>query len=572
MNNIYERPLVSVVIPFFNCGTFMDETIRTVLAQTFNNWELLLVDDGSTDNSAEIALNYSKQFPNKIHYLEHDGHMNLGTSATRNLGIKRAKGKYIALLDADDLWVPNKLDQQVEILELIPEAGMVYGGTKFWFSWNDKPPRPDHYFLFGVKTNSLIYRPTLLVLALKDKIATASMSNVMIRHEVLEKTGLFEDNFPGMYDDQVFLAKIILNSAVFVSNRYWDIYRQHPTSLHWTSLKNDQKLRADKLEYLHWLESYLEKINYDNPELSEAIEHSERDARSSKPASTVQTYYSNLRKILQIPIQYVSRNLIMFIFRHTVPENIRREVLAYLKGPSYVASFDRIRFGDLRSLTPINEIREKRHVLTMEEQYINKTLDRYYIDNFLISNSDSIKGNVLEISDDYYTLKLGGQKVEYGNTLNYTDLTRVIHDYGASDVQNIKDLSTQITVDHYDCIIFTQTLQLIYDIHSVVRVLHDMLKPGGVLLATFTGISQIQDKPKDKYWCWNLTSASAEQLFSEFFPIANIQIKGYGNILVAIGLLHGIFSGELDTKELEYYDSRYEIIITVKAVKPESVE
>ena len=100
---ISSQPMVSVTIPFLNPGEYFEATIRSVLAQTYKNWELLLLDDGSTDNSTAIAQNYAERYPNQVRYFEHEGHQNRGLSATRNLGISKAQGEYIAFLDADDI-------------------------------------------------------------------------------------------------------------------------------------------------------------------------------------------------------------------------------------------------------------------------------------------------------------------------------------------------------------------------------------------------------------------------------------------------------------------------------------
>src|SRR5829696_811917 len=99
------KPLVSSVMIFFNAERFIREAIESVFAQTYDNWELLLVDDGSTDDSTQIALHYAEQYPERVRYLEHPGHQNRGMSASRNLGVSQAKGEYIALLDADDVWL-----------------------------------------------------------------------------------------------------------------------------------------------------------------------------------------------------------------------------------------------------------------------------------------------------------------------------------------------------------------------------------------------------------------------------------------------------------------------------------
>jgi len=103
------QPLVSVIIILLNEEKFIAEAIDSVFAQDYDNWELLLVNDGSTDNSTNTALDYAQKNPQKVCYLEHPNYENCGMSASRNLGIEIAKGKFIAFLDADDIWLPGKL-------------------------------------------------------------------------------------------------------------------------------------------------------------------------------------------------------------------------------------------------------------------------------------------------------------------------------------------------------------------------------------------------------------------------------------------------------------------------------
>ena len=103
-----DKPLVSAVIICFNDEEFLQEAISSVICQTYDNWELLLVDDGSTDDSPRIMQKYVEKYPQKIRYLEHENHRNRGKNASRNLGINHAQGDYIATLDSDDIWLPEK--------------------------------------------------------------------------------------------------------------------------------------------------------------------------------------------------------------------------------------------------------------------------------------------------------------------------------------------------------------------------------------------------------------------------------------------------------------------------------
>lgn len=270
-------PLVSVIITFLNAEKYFVESIESVLNQTYTNWELILVDDGSTDDSTRIAIEYKTKCPGKVRYYEHEEHRNLGISASRNFGVGEANGKYVATLDADDAWRPDKLGHQVEIMESNPEVGMVYGDTRYWYSWTgDESDQEQDFTLHekiqngSLKPDTVIYPPTLLILALDSKIWVASMSNVMMRKKLLEQIGGYEENFPGMHEDQAFLAKICLSSPVYVASECWDLYRQHPESCYNVAFKKGLWVQTE-LYYLDWLKNYLKRENVSDPELLKAL-------------------------------------------------------------------------------------------------------------------------------------------------------------------------------------------------------------------------------------------------------------------------------------------------------------
>jgi glycosyltransferase involved in cell wall biosynthesis len=253
-------PLVSVITIFLNAKKFIQETIESVFAQSYDNWELLLVDDGSTDGSTDIAVRYAKQYPEKVRYLEHEDHQNRGMSATRNLGLREAQGDYIAFLDSDDIWLPYKLERQVEILGSHPEAAMVYGPTTYWFSWTDNPNEidRDRTTNIGVLPNTLVKPPTMLAYFLKNCPYSCS---VLVRRKIAEDVGGFEEAFRGMYEDQVFFAKVFAKAPVFVSGECWDRYRRHPDSFMSVATRTGQfhpvNPSPTSLTFLKWLEAYL---------------------------------------------------------------------------------------------------------------------------------------------------------------------------------------------------------------------------------------------------------------------------------------------------------------------------
>jgi SAM-dependent methyltransferase len=112
-------------------------------------------------------------------------------------------------------------------------------------------------------------------------------------------------------------------------------------------------------------------------------------------------------------------------------------------------------------------------------------------------------------------------------------------------------------------------LQFIYDVRAAIRHLHRILKPSGVLLATFPGISQISRYDMDRWGdYWRFTTLSARRLLEEVFPPGNVTVRAYGNVLAAVAFLHGLSAEELRREELDYHDPDYELIITVRAVKP----
>ena len=212
-----------------------------------------------------------------------------------------------------------------------------------------------------------------------------------------------------------------------------------------------------------------------------------------------------------------------------------------------------IRFGDLRRLKPISS------------DYGNSRgleIDRYYIEKFLSENSSDVQGHVLEIKHNSYTVKYGGDRVTKSDVLHPVE--------GNPDATIIADLTK---ADHlpsnvFDTIIFTQTLQVIYDIRTVIATLHRILKPGGVILATASGMAKLSLEDFDRWGeYWRFTSQSARLLFEEQFSVGNVSVQAYGNVLTAISFLEGLAAEDLKKSELDAMDRAYEVLIAIRAVK-----
>ena len=177
-------PTVSVIIPTYNRAHLVGRAIRSVLNQTFQDFEIIVVDDGSTDNTEEVIKSFNDP---RIRYIRHE--QNRGGSAARNTGIRAARGEYIAFLDSDDEWLPQKLERQVNAFKSLDETtGLVYTGLRFVdhkgaLVWEQRPNLSGYIF------HKLLRR---------NVIGTAS--SVMLRRDCLLFTGLFDETLPSRQD------------------------------------------------------------------------------------------------------------------------------------------------------------------------------------------------------------------------------------------------------------------------------------------------------------------------------------------------------------------------------------
>jgi glycosyltransferase involved in cell wall biosynthesis len=294
------NPMVTVIIIFLNAEAFLEEAIESVLAQTYDPWELLLVDDGSTDGSTEIARKYARLYPENMRYLDHENHANRGKSTSRNMGIRHAKGQYIAFLDADDLFLPQKLERQTAILDARPDAAMVYGPSLYWHGWTGKQEdiRRDFKGRLGVPPHTLIQPPALLTRFLRNGEIVPCLCSLLVRRRILEDCGGFDETIQHLYEDQVLLAKICTRASVFVDSGCWDKYRQHPGSSSNVAIKKGEyhplKPNPSRLSYLAWLVGHVDTEKLYDRELITALRKALRPYR-----------YPALFRILA-PFQYLA--------------------------------------------------------------------------------------------------------------------------------------------------------------------------------------------------------------------------------------------------------------------------
>ena len=269
-------PKISIITSFFNTKDFLGEAIESVLKQDYQDWELLLVDDGSNDGSSEIARGYAVS-DSRIIYLEHANHSNKGVSASRELAFTKSKGKYIAVLDADDVWKHHKLNAQLSIMESNSEIDLLCEASLYWFSWSKNQDSKDIQIPVGAPQDRLFNPPELMMLLYPlGKGAAPCPSGVMFRRNALQSTGGFDNGFTGdyqSYEDQALLTKFYLHKKVFVSSGCNNLYRQRTGSLVFTTHEQLKYRRVRKF-YLDWLQQYLKEKNFHDPGIQREIRRS----------------------------------------------------------------------------------------------------------------------------------------------------------------------------------------------------------------------------------------------------------------------------------------------------------
>ena len=474
--------------------------------------------------------------PQRVRYLEHPGHRNLGMSASRNLGLQHARGEYLALLDADDVWLPGKLARQVEILEAHPAAGLLFGAPLYWFGWTGQAEDRARDYVIDLKLPvDRIYDPPELLLPFLQRAApTPCPSDVLVRRATAVSVGGFEAHFVGVnmvYEDQGFFSKMLLRAPAFVSGETWDRYRQHPESCYAISKATGGREIA-RHYFLKWFRRYLQDQRIGSGPVWETVR------------AELRPFSLGARAVAKV------RGLA----RSTLPLGLRSWVGARVPGLGGSPGTQPVRFGSLRRLSPVSR--------KFGWDRGGLPVDRYYIERFLERHARDFAGHVLEVRDDAYTRKFGGDAITRVDVLHPTPdnpKATVVADLTCAD---------HVPGNTFDCIVLTQVLPFMLDVPAAVRTLHRILRPGGVVLATVPGISQIVRYDMDRWGdYWRFTSLAARKLFEAEFAGGSVEVESHGNVLAATGFLQGLSTRDLRPAELDYHDPDYEVLITVRAVK-----
>lgn len=210
-------------------------------------------------------------------------------------------------------------------------------------------------------------------------------------------------------------------------------------------------------------------------------------------------------------------------------------------------------FGDLQRVTPFSR----------DFGYCRgQPVDRIYIERFLKQNASDIRGSVIEIGEDTYTRRYGGNRVTHNDVLHVSD------DNPAATIVGDLAEAPGIAGASYDALIVTQTLHLIFDLHGAVRTMHRIIKPGGVVLLTVPGITRVPSgKDWGDTWFWSFTARALQQLFVPYFGADAVTTASHGNVLVATSFLYGLSAADLTEEQLGHSDAEYPVTVTLRAVK-----
>jgi glycosyltransferase involved in cell wall biosynthesis len=520
---------VAVVVTTYNHAVFLDDAIRSTLRQTIRAHEIIVVDDGSTDHPEAVVSRYPG-----VRLMRQQ---NQGLSAARNTGLLAAVSDKIIFLDADDRLCPCAIQAGLECFSGNPNAGLVYGGYREFdagctmdvLRLRDIGPEPHLAFLRG---NVIGMNGT--VLFDRRRLLAAGGFDVTLRR--------CED-----YDVYLRMSRIhpVAHHRAIVAE-----YRRHGNNMSYSSL-----------EMLHWAQRVL--VRYKPPNRSGPAAAAwrrglagwrfyylwetlwgETARRERRPM--IRRIADAMQESPTITVFHLARRFAQRVLPSIVKYRFKR--LVGLRPPP---PLKHVRFGDFNRVQAISP----------NFGFDRGTpVDRYYIEAFVAAYRKDLRGRVLEVDDALYSRQFGTGIVQQD-----------VLDIKASNPRAtiVGDLSAPgvLPKDAFDCLLVTQTLHLIYDMPAAVLEIHRALKPGGVLLLTCPGISQIDRGDEGANWFWSLTRPAAERLFSEVFGDANVSVEARGNVYAAVCFLQGLAVEEVDASKLEVLDPSYPLIVSVRAVK-----
>jgi glycosyltransferase involved in cell wall biosynthesis len=254
---IHSDALVSIILPYLNMARYLPAAVESVLAQSHSAWELIIVDDSSRAEEAHLARELAARYAPRVRMLTHADGLHHGASAARNLGLADARGELVAFLDADDIWLPEKLSHQVDRLNRLPQAAMTFARVRY-FS-DDAHGAPDYDQPFGPLQEGLYEPPRLTLEFLLDASIYPCPTAVLVRRDALRAVGGFDPGFRKVRTDLVAWTKINTHYIVHADPTIVARYRQHPASSVAQMNAAGEFLKYE-LDFYRWLLRYIERL------------------------------------------------------------------------------------------------------------------------------------------------------------------------------------------------------------------------------------------------------------------------------------------------------------------------
>jgi glycosyltransferase involved in cell wall biosynthesis/SAM-dependent methyltransferase len=533
---------VALVIPCFNQARFLGAAIESALAQSLPFHEIVVVDDGSTDDTRDVAARYPVRIVTQA---------NRGLPAARNSGTRETRSQFIVYLDADDRLRSNAVADGLECFARNAASDFVYG-----------------HFVNVADDGAVLPTPAFRPCP-EDAYAGFLRHNlvgmhaaVMYRRERLLEAGGFDESLPACEDYALYLRMARRGRAASHERVVAD-YRRHAGSLS----SNDRLMLQAVLGVLEQQRSFVRG----NREWTAALREGVRNwkdyygnrlawqamAKLREPGGRAQGLGA-LAEVLRLApgsLRSAEFNVPRMAVRGSLrfmPGPLRRAVNRRWTSLNYVPAPGKVALGDLDRVTPLSrEFGFDR----------GQAIDRYYIERFLQLHAASVRGRVLEAGDSTYTQRYGGERIDQADVVN------VLPDPGTTIVSDLTH-GQGIEDAAYDCVILTQTLHLIFDVHSAMATLHRILKPGGTLLLTVPGtISQVASDRWGTTWRWGFTALSLRELLTRTFVGGSFEVTEFGNVLSSIGFLTGLAAQELEPAQLDARDELYPMLICARAIR-----
>jgi peptidoglycan/xylan/chitin deacetylase (PgdA/CDA1 family)/glycosyltransferase involved in cell wall biosynthesis/SAM-dependent methyltransferase len=492
---------IAAIVTCRDLGRYLAEALESVERQTRPASEIVVVDDRSSDVHTRQVLAALRRAGTCV--VEGEGR---GASAARNQGARLTTSDYLVWLDADDVLEPAYFADAAARLDADASIHFVSCAMR------------------GFGAASYVWRPSAPEFV--EAVASGGVphASTMVRRAVWQQTGGFDETLASFELLDFWATVLERGFAGVVLDEPLLNYRIRRGSGYRRSIQQD---------------TYLERLEHFYAKHRSAIEkHAVALLRHKEVFLEGQRAY---RRSLEERTAALQAEL----------ATLRAEIAALVR--TIEANGDgRVRWGDLRRISPLSDRWGKDR---------GTPIDRRYVEGFLERHRSDIGGRVLEVRGSEYARR-------FGTAVTGHDVVDI--DPTNQQATIIADLrrADSIPSNTYDCIVLTQTLQLVDDIEAAIAECARILKPGGVLLVTAPTLIRVDDEGGLDGDFWRLTEASARRLFSAAFPVDAFEVTSYGNVLAATSFLYGISMEELTPGELDAVDPDYPVIVGVRAVKP----